>query len=128
MPFGTSSIVKVTRVSLFRQMGPVVVTSSTQSRAQAVTKETQVSISGEELKVPVLPNSTTTYFTLKLEGKYETPVDMRVMDASGRVVDAKSKIGANSTIQIGNNYSNGTYSVVMTQGTRRIVVQLIKEK
>jgi len=51
---------------------------------------------------------------------------MRVMEASGRVVDTKSKIGANSTIQIGAGYAGGTYYAEMTQGTQRKVVQLIK--
>jgi hypothetical protein len=49
-----------------------------------------------------------------------------VMDAQGRVVDARSKIGANSTIQIGHNYSSGTYYAELIQGTKRKVVQLIK--
>ncbi|MEK7199039.1 MAG: Ig-like domain-containing protein, partial [Bacteroidota bacterium] len=53
----------------------------------------------EELKITVMPNPSTTYFTLKFESKYQTPVNLRVMDASGRIVDAKSKISPNSTIQ-----------------------------
>ena len=93
-----------------------------------VTKEALVVIPAveEELKVTVMPNPSTTYFTLKLESKYQTPVNMRVMDASGRVVDAKSKIGSNSTIQIGHNYSSGTYFAELIQGNKRKVVQLIK--
>ncbi len=83
-------------------------------------------ITEEELKVTVMPNPSTTYFTLKLESKYATPVNMRVMDASGRVVDAKSQIGSNSTIQIGHNYSSGTYYAELIQGGTRKVVQLIK--
>jgi PKD repeat protein len=80
----------------------------------------------EDLKVTVMPNPTTTYFTLKLESRYETPISMRVMDARGRVIDAKSKIGANSTIQIGHNYSSGTYYAELIQGSKRKVVQMIK--
>jgi len=48
------------------------------------------------------------------------------MDAGGRVVDAKSKLGANSTLQIGHNYSSGKYFAEVTQGGIRKVVQLIK--
>jgi alpha-tubulin suppressor-like RCC1 family protein len=108
--------------------GNVAVTSVAQFSTQAVTKEkeTLVSSTEEELKVTVMPNPSTTYFTLKLESKYETPVNMRVMDGRGRVVDAKSKIGANSTIQIGHNYSSGTYYAELIQGNKRKVVQLIK--
>ncbi len=97
---------------------------------QTVTEEkTEVKASTEEeLKVTVMPNPSTTYFTLKLESKYETPVNLRVMDGSGRVVDAKSKIGSNSTFQIGHNYSSGTYYAELIQGTKRKVVQLMKVK
>ena len=99
-----------------------IITSVTQ-KAEAIIATTE-----EELKVTVMPNPSTTYFTLKLESRYETPISMRVMDASGRVMDAKSKIGANSTIQIGHNYSSGTYYAELIQGTKRKVVQLIKAK
>ncbi len=105
-----------------------VTTTSTQAVAQSNAVEKAVVTSEEELKVTVMPNPSSTYFTLKLESKYETPVNMRVMDAQGRVVDAKSKIGSNSTIQIGQSYSSGTYYAEMIQGTKRKVVQLIKIK
>ncbi len=99
---------------------------------QSVTAESAVSekvrTSEEELKVTVMPNPSTTFFTLKLESKYETPVDLRVMDGSGRVVDARSKLGANSTLQIGHSYSSGTYYAELIQGGRRKVVQLIKAR
>ena len=104
-----------------RRRGPVITSITKQTETEVVSTE-------EELKVTVMPNPSTTYFTLKLESKYETPISMRVMDGSGRVVDAKSKIGANSTIQIGHNYSSGTYYAELIQGTKRKVVQLIKAK
>ena len=101
--------------------------SSITQEGNSVTKSPEVTTE-EELKITVMPNPSTTYFTLKFESKYETPVNMRVMDASGRVVDAKSKIGSNSTIQIGANYVSGTYYAEMIQGTQRKVVQLMKVK
>jgi hypothetical protein len=107
------------------------VTNSTiVSNSTTVTKEGSetVATTEEDLKVTVMPNPTTTFFTLKLESKYETPVSMRVMDARGRVIDAKSKIGANSTIQIGHNYSSGTYYAEFIQGSKRKVVQMIKSR
>jgi hypothetical protein len=108
----------------------VIVTNSINTAANAITVETKAGsvVTEEELKVTVMPNPTTTFFTLKFESKYETPISMRVMDGRGRVVDAKSKIGANSTIQIGHNYSSGTYYAELIQGTQRKVVQLIKGK
>jgi hypothetical protein len=97
------------------------VMSATQEKSEPVTTE-------EELKITVMPNPSTTYFTLKFESKYETPVNMRVMDANGRVVDAQSKIGSNSTIRIGAGYASGTYYAEMIQGGTRKVIQLMKVK
>jgi hypothetical protein len=94
----------------------------------STTKEVTAATSDEELKVTVMPNPSTTYFTLKLESKYETPVSLRVMDGRGRVIDARSKLGANSTVQIGHHYSNGTYYAELVQGASSKVVQLIKQK
>jgi hypothetical protein len=88
--------------------------------------EAMVATSDEDLKVTAMPNPSTTFFTLKIESRFQTPVELRVMDGRGRVVDAKSKLGANSTIQIGHNYSSGTYYAELIQGTQRKVVQLIK--
>jgi hypothetical protein len=104
---------------------PPVQTATPETKTTATA---EVAVTEEELKVTVMPNPSTTFFTLKLESKYETPVNMRVMDGRGRVIDAKSKIGANSTIQIGHNYSSGTYYAELIQGTKRKVVQLIKAR
>jgi PKD repeat protein len=108
----------------------VVVTSTGNSKSATAAKEVNevVAKSEEELKVTVMPNPSTKYFTLKLESKYNQPVNLRVMDGSGRVVDARSKLGSNSTLQIGQNYSSGTYYAELIQGNLRKVVQLIKVK
>jgi VCBS repeat-containing protein len=104
--------------------------STVQGNNSGTTKEAaeEVVTSNEELKITVMPNPSTTFFTLKIESKYETPISMRVMDGRGRVVDAKTKIGANSTIQIGHNYSSGTYYAELIQGSQRKVIQLIKAR
>jgi hypothetical protein len=98
-----------------------------QETSSKVTTETAVTTE-DELKVTVLGNPTTTYFTLKFASRYETPLNLRVMDASGRVVDAKSKLGSNSSLQIGHNYNSGTYYAEITQGGQRKVIQLIKAR
>jgi hypothetical protein len=103
---------------------PVPVLNTVITQLSAATKENAVG--EEELKVTVLPNPSTTYFTLKIESKYTTPVNLRVLDSRGRVVDARTGIGSNSTVQIGQGYAGGTYYAEMVQGGSRKVVQLIK--
>lgn len=110
---------------------PCTVVKATNSITQATqatqtTKELAEGTSEEELSVLVSPNPSPNFFTLKLTSRYTTPVSLKVMDATGRVVEAKSGIVANSTIQIGQNYTSGTFYAEMIQGTRRKVVQLIK--
>jgi hypothetical protein len=99
--------------------GSAVTTNSVVAGKTGVTTE-------EELKVIVMPNPSTTYFTLKFESRIDAPLDLRVMDGNGRVVDAKSRIGANSTMQIGHNYTSGTYYAEISQNGKRKVIQLIK--
>ena len=83
----------------------------------------------DEIKVTVMPNPSTTYFTLKFESKdLKTPMSLRVMDASGRAIDSKQQIDPSSTIQIGHNYPSGTFYTEVIQGNRRKVVQLIKAR
>lgn len=82
----------------------------------------------EELNVLVMPNPSTTYFTLKISSKNQTPVNMRVVDAAGRVIEAKQQLAPNSTLQIGHNYGSGIYIVEMMQGNTRKAVQLIKAR
>jgi hypothetical protein len=91
-------------------------------------KQEETVTTEEVLKVTVMPNPSTTYFTLKLESKFQTPVNIRVLDINGRVVDAKAKVSPNSTFQLGANYQTGTYFAEMIQGTSRKVVQLMKVK
>ena len=101
-------------------MNGMPITQSLVSQAkEAVTME-------EELTVTVLPNPSSSFFTLRIESRYNTPVNLRVMDSRGRVVDAKTQIGANSTIQIGQNYAGGIYFAELIQGGKRKVVQLVK--
>jgi PKD repeat protein len=83
----------------------------------------------EDLKVTVMPNPSTTYFTLKFASKdMKTQINLRVMDASGRAIDSKQQIDPSSTIQIGYNYPSGTFYAEVIQGNKRKVVQLIKAR
>lgn len=99
-------------------------TNSTAS--QSVSQE--LNASNEDLKVTVSPNPSSQYFTLKLTNKFDQSVQLKVMDATGRMVEARSNIQANSTITVGHNFTIGTYFAEITQGTRRVVIQLMKVK
>jgi len=113
-------------------VGPVVTSSATggNTTLTQTATEDKVKVSSEEseLKVTVAPNPTSTYFTLKIQSRYETPVNLRVMDASGRAIEARSGLHSNSSLQVGENYQSGTYFAEFIQGSKRKVVQLIKAR
>ena len=113
-------------------VGPVVTSSATggNTTLTQTATEDKVKVSSEEseLKVTVAPNPTSTYFTLKIQSRYETPVNLRLMDASGRAIEARSGLHSNSSLQVGENYQSGTYFAEFIQGSKRKVVQLIKAR
>jgi hypothetical protein len=90
------------------------------------------SVSAEEhmpsLEVTVAPNPSTSYFTLIIKSNSSSPVSVKVADASGRVIEAKTGIAPGSRVQVGHSYIGGNYFAEMTQGTQRKVVQLVKIK
>ncbi len=105
-----------------------VASNATGSTSSQITKEGEITVSEEAFTVTVSPNPSANYFTLKMVSKSDLPISLKVMDANGRVIDAKSNVRANSTIQIGQSYISGKYYAEMIQGTSRKVVQLIKVK
>ena len=78
------------------------------------------------IEVTVAPNPSATGFTLHLNFNQTLPVELRVMNILGNVVEAKSKLAPNSTLKIGEAYLPGLYFAELTQGTQHKVVQLLK--
>lgn len=106
-------------VPVLNSLQPVQITQSISHESATIDNETA-------LKVQVMPNPSRNYFTLKIESASASPVMLRVTDVLGRVVDAKSQISPNSTVQIGQNYQSGTYYLQVMQGNRKKLIQLIK--
>jgi uncharacterized delta-60 repeat protein len=80
------------------------------------------------LQVKVLPNPSTNRFTLNLSGGGNEPIQFRVTDILGRVVEGR-KLGAGAqTVQLGESWQNGTYILEVIQGTERKTLQLVKLK
>ena len=100
--------------------------TTTSANVTAETVKQPESNTASQLQVTVMPNPSATLFTIKLQSKNNAPVQLRISDASGRAVESRSNLGANSTVQVGGNLISGTYYAEFTQGNQRKVVQLIK--
>lgn len=82
----------------------------------------------EPFTVQVIGNPSTSFFTLKLQSQRSQTIQLRVTDATGRMVDSRANNQPNSTVQIGHQYAPGTYFVELMQGADRKVVQLMKTR
>ncbi|MBL0884113.1 MAG: T9SS type A sorting domain-containing protein, partial [Chitinophagaceae bacterium] len=105
-----------------------VVMSSNQQIANSkmIAEEKSATGTAGLLNVIVMPNPSHTFFTLKISAKSETPVQLRVIDATGRAVESRINLNANSTVQVGHRLNPGTYYAELIQGRERKIVQLIK--
>ena len=97
-------------------------------KSNAVADRTQATATTEAgtLQLFVAPNPATERFTLKWQSAMQLPVNLRVVDMSGRVVDAKSALPSTGTVQIGQAYPAGQYFAEIIQGGQRKLIQLIK--
>lgn len=107
---------------------PVVALANTATSANLTAETVKQPVTNEasQLQITVMPNPSATVFTLKLQSKNNAPVQMRITDATGRAVESRANLGANSTVQVGGNFISGTFYAEFIQGNQRKVVQLIK--
>ncbi|MDQ3845439.1 MAG: T9SS type A sorting domain-containing protein, partial [Bacteroidota bacterium] len=81
-----------------------------------------------KLNVKVFSNPSSTYFTLLISGAERGKnASLRVIDASGKLVEMRQTILPDQPIQIGNSYKQGTYFIEVMQSNKRAQVKVIKQ-
>ena len=75
--------------------------------------------------VQVLPNPSTSVFTLQIETVQTMPMNLRVLDIQGRVLEQRSNISPTQKLTIGEGFHSGIYFAEITQGTERKVIKLL---
>jgi hypothetical protein len=78
------------------------------------------------LSVKALPNPTTSYFTLNLKSNSQQAVRMVIVDVMGRIMENRSNVPANGTLQVGEKLPAGVYFVELTQGSHKERLKLVK--
>jgi hypothetical protein len=91
---------------------------------QEVTDETKKVLAPD---VRVYPNPATSQFNVKLESANRIDViNILVYSANGRVIEQRTNLSAEQTIQLGALYRPGVYILEIIQGTERKRMKLIK--
>jgi hypothetical protein len=79
-----------------------------------------------ELTVKVSSNPTTNHFTLFIQSNEDSPVTLRIHNMTGLLMDNKSDLPLNSSINVGENFKSGAYFAEILQGDKRKIVKLLK--
>jgi hypothetical protein len=95
--------------------------------AAATTKTSSNPASNFILIINGMPNPSANYFTISIEGgEASEKMILQVTDVLGRVVEQKTNLQTNTTVQIGSNYKPGTYIAEIIQGSVRKQIKLVK--
>lgn len=77
-------------------------------------------------KVNVYPNPSESDFNIQVISNSNKPIQIRILDISGKLLIANNAAIKGSTIRLGSNLDRGTYFAEVIQGDNRQVIKLIK--
>jgi hypothetical protein len=80
-----------------------------------------------KLSVNAYPNPSGGLFTLQLQSAGTEPLTMYVTDVSGRIIETRTNIVANGSLQLGSLYHPGVYYVQVVQGSDKVMLNLVKQ-
>jgi uncharacterized delta-60 repeat protein len=106
---------------------PVIISRSATSALPGESITSSISKQPDVFDVTAMPNPSHTYFKLEVQSpdKFEK-LSIRIMDIAGRVIESKSNVAVDETIQLGEQYKAGTYMVEVKQGQNIKVIKLVK--
>jgi hypothetical protein len=84
-------------------------------------------IEAAQLTVKVSPNPSATAFTFVISSQKNLPVNVQIMDGSGKMMEAKDNAPIGSGFRMGERLVAGMYYAIFIQGQERVVVKLIKQ-
>ncbi len=78
------------------------------------------------LQAEAFPNPFSDNFKLFISGATDAPVQLRVFNASGMIVETRSRVAVKGTLSLGLRYKPGLYYIEVVQGSQRVILKLIK--
>jgi hypothetical protein len=81
----------------------------------------------QTLEVTAYPNPSAGDFNLVIKSNSDKPVNIRVIDVWGRVIEQRGEVVPNNIVTVGQLYRPGTYFAEVRQEKKKVSVQLIKQ-
>lgn len=78
-------------------------------------------------RITVRPNPSSNHFIITTKTDRTESITVTITDVVGRIVERRSNIAANGTIQVGNSFRKGVYFVEVRQGTDKQKLKLIRK-
>lgn len=79
-----------------------------------------------DLSVKVMANPSPNRFDIQIRSVSDHEMKLTVYDNLGRVIEVRPSLRGNQVIHLGSSYKQGTYLVVIVQGTQKQVLRLVK--
>jgi hypothetical protein len=108
-----------------RGINPLATTNVVTRKKTEISKPLGEQLSDGKLNVQVFPNPSNSYFNLVIKGDPASPVTVRVLDISGRVVEKYEKIASTTALKLGYQLRSGSYFAEVMQGSERKVVKIM---
>ena len=121
--YGGDSRYAVSGASIDQVVNAAVLASTIRISAPAAIQIVDVVM--KPLEVKAFPNPSSNFFNVTITGKNNSPVNLRVTDILGRVVVIQ-KVGANSTLRMGQKWTGGIYFIEVMQDNERKMIKVIK--
>jgi hypothetical protein len=83
-------------------------------------------LTAQKLDAKVLPNPTSNYFNLIIRAGNSGKIVVRIVDVSGRVVEAHDNVASSAVLRIGDRLASGTYFVEVIQNEERKNIKVLK--
>lgn len=84
-------------------------------------------IAGLGSSLKVLPNPSTTRFQLVWETKDKAPVNIRVVDLSGKLIEKRSGLPSSGSLSLGSSYRPGVYFIEVWRNGKVETIKVVKE-
>ena len=95
--------------------------------ANAATRMDEENVNATIFTAKAFPNPFETSFNLAIESSSDDQVEVKVYDMIGRELEArKATVSELSTQEIGNNYPQGVYNIIVSQGDQVKTLRMIK--
>ena len=97
------------------------------SRAMTAAMSLHASVNDQPFTAIATPNPSSGQFTIAISSGSDAPVTLKMLDIAGRIVEVRTGLSPNGTVQIGANYRSGIYIAELVQGDKKVRLKLLKK-